>query len=226
MTSRERMLCAYRGGKPDRVPVYILGVYPLMPGWMETKDTSFKRLADYVAEKADMQHTWSPPQGVFGDQPGKTQLVGTEGEWEIHEIVVETPKGPLTSRTQVSTAGHPSLKSKEYVENEEDLARYWSIPYTPETQDASGFFEMDRALGDAGVTMALFRTHYRVGERDGCGAGSSQAKSAPIVRRMTSAQIKNLTEQKVRDILSLFKFGRTEVYGVRWMVAEVRLRMP
>ena len=157
MTSRERMLCAYRGGMPDRAPVYIRGVYPLIPGWMETKDPSFRRLAEYVAQKADMQHTWSPPQGVFGDQPSSTRLVGTEGDWEIHETVVETPKGPLTSRTRVSTVGHPSLRAKDYVENERDLERYLSIPYTPETQDASEFFEMDRALGDAGVTMALFR---------------------------------------------------------------------
>ena len=160
MTSRERMLCAYQGGIPDRVPVYIRGVYPRMPGWIKKKHPSFKRLAEYVAEKADMQHTWSPRQGVFatGDEEISmdTRVIGMEGDWEIHETVVETPKGPLTSRTRVSTIGHPSLRAKCYVENEEDLARYLSIPYTPETQDASRFFEMDKALGDAGVTMALF----------------------------------------------------------------------
>ena len=53
MTSRERLLCAFGGGKPDRLPVYVRGVTVLSPGWLDRMHPSFKPLADYVSQHRD-----------------------------------------------------------------------------------------------------------------------------------------------------------------------------
>lgn len=158
MTSRERLLVAYRGGKPDRVPVFVRGVYcepdgsrvPSFAGRHE----SFADLFQYVFEHADLIRFWEPGphfllSGVI--PPTRREVVETGPDYEIIRTTIETPRGPLTSLYRRSTVGHPGLQLEHPVRTPEDVERVLSLPEGPVEFDADTFHRMDAEMGDRGL---------------------------------------------------------------------------
>ncbi|RLI35238.1 hypothetical protein DRO55_05495 [Candidatus Bathyarchaeota archaeon] len=75
------------------------------------------------------------------------------GEVTIVERVIETPKGPITS-ISVRREGFPSRVVKGWIETDEDLDRFLSIPYEPPRPDLGFFFEEERRIGyRAGMSL-------------------------------------------------------------------------
>ena len=75
-------------------------------------------------------------------------------DFELHQTVIETPRGDLVARNTVSTQGHPGLEAKFYVENRDDLERFLSIPYEPLRPDVGGFLATQSSLGERGILLA------------------------------------------------------------------------
>ncbi len=155
MTSRERLMTAYRNGQPDRVAVRIWGAEP------ETKPPhpSFQPICDLSA-RTDLVGSWGPTNtGVFGtaseavsvethDQPSDV-----EGHIEAVTIV-KTPAGELRSAYyRPLTPGVPGYQKQYLIRSVEDAKKYLSIPYEPPKIDCSGFAAADAAMGDRGVVM-------------------------------------------------------------------------
>lgn len=157
MTGRERILCAYRGGKPDRTPVAIRGVYPFNAAWVARKHASYKPLIDYVREYADIAEIFPLSRGfLYSDDAGlvRTRIRKdlTADRVETTETL-ETPKGPVTRVVDYSRAQQLSMVRKAWVETDEDLARILSLPFKPHRPDLKPYFAQRAAIGERGICL-------------------------------------------------------------------------
>lgn len=158
MTSRERLMTAYRNGQPDRVPIRIWGALPDR----KPPHASFQPICDLSA-RTDLVGDWGPANtGLFGTASEEVSI-GTfdqacpiEGHKEV-VTVVKTPAGELRSVFyQPITPGVPGYQKEYLIGSIEDAKRYLSIPYVQPTIDCSGFAEADAKMGDRGVVMCPF----------------------------------------------------------------------
>ena len=158
MTSRQRLLAAYRGGMPDRVPVFVRGVYCQPDGTrvpsFAGKDESFADLFQYVFENADLIRFWrAGDQFLFSGAvpPARREVVKTGPDYEVIRTTIETPEGPLTSVYRRSTLGHPGLELEHPVKEPADVDRALSVPEEPVPFDAEAFRRMDAEMGARGL---------------------------------------------------------------------------
>jgi hypothetical protein len=155
MTSRERLMTAYRNGQPDRVPIRIWGATPDT----ETPHPSFQPICDLSA-RTDLVGGWEPGNtGVFGSASEAVSVdhhdrpCDVEGHQEV-VTVVKTPAGEMRSvYYKPLLPGVPGYQKEYLISSLEDAKRYLSIPYVQPEIDCSGFAEVDAAMGDRGVVM-------------------------------------------------------------------------
>ncbi len=155
MTSRERLMAAYRNREPDRVPIRMWGVTPNTP----PPHPSFRPLCE-LSRRTDLVGEWSPTNtGVFGTASKEVSIhtchrpCQVDGHKEV-VTVVKTPAGELRSiYYQPLDPGMPGYQKKYLIESVQDAERYLSIPYVQPQIDCSGFAAADREMGDRGVIM-------------------------------------------------------------------------
>ena len=74
--------------------------------------------------------------------------------WTLHERIVHTPKGPISYVTQVSKEEFSSLTKKFWiVDDDADLERYLSLPYSPPEADTSDFAAYEEEVGERAVIL-------------------------------------------------------------------------
>ncbi len=139
MTSKERLLCAMRGGTPDRVPVA-----PFTMGHIDPDSAIGK---DLIAGTDILIDTWGAGGYFLGNWPHVT--VSTEGD--VTTVVTETPKGPLTKRVQRTEITSATIEFA--FKTPEDVERFLSIPYEPAPFDLSGYRAWQARLGDDGLAL-------------------------------------------------------------------------
>ena len=158
MTSRERLMTAYRNGQPDRVPIRVWGVQP------DTKPPhpSYQPICD-LSERTDLVGDWGPANaGTFGTASEEVTVDHAERPSEIEDhkevtTLVKTPAGEMRSvYYQPLTPGVPGYQKEYLISSVEDAKKYLSIPYVPPKIDCSGFAAADAAMGDRGVVMCPF----------------------------------------------------------------------
>ncbi len=154
MTSRERLLTALRGGKPDRVPVWAWGVHP----WLGPCHPSVQPVVDAYLARGDLLHWWSPGCGVFLSATDQVSVASERRPsalrgFEEHVVTYDTPAGPLTEIHYASLEGKPGYCKKHLLETEADAEKLLSVPYVPPRPDCSAFFALDRELGDRGMPI-------------------------------------------------------------------------
>jgi hypothetical protein len=155
MTSRERLLTAYRNGQPDRVPIRIWGVLPDKA----PPHPSYQPICD-MAARTDLVTDWGPKNtGVFGTASEKVSVKTLERPCrvEAHKevvTVVTTPAGELRSVFyQALDPGVPGYQKEHLIKSVDDAKAYLSIPYVAPKIDCSEFAGFDAAFGDRGVVM-------------------------------------------------------------------------
>ena len=159
MTPRERLLTAYRGGQPDRVPLYVRGVGPLDEQWVADRHESFRPLIDMVAEHGDLIVGYGPKQTgtclmSFGDTARVEHLTHDEPRWVLHETIVHTPEGPINYVRQKSKEEYSSLTKEFWItDDDRDLKRFLSLPYDLPAPDVSDFADYERKIGDKAVII-------------------------------------------------------------------------
>jgi len=159
MTSRQRLLTAIQRGKPDRIPIHVRGVRVWDEGWVRSRHTSYLPLIEAVRDRCDWVAGWSPGTGLFLSATRLKVEARTESldeRWDLRHTLIHTPKGPITSIYQISRIGMPGLRRKFWVESEEDLERFLSIPYEPLKPDVEGFFQLERRINERGIVMVGF----------------------------------------------------------------------
>lgn len=213
LTSRQRLLTAFRRQQPDRVPIHVRGVPAWNAAWVESRDPSFAPVIEAVREKCDLVATWGVPESLFltaFDLQPETRLIDA-GDWTLHETTIHTPAGPLTSVHQVSKQDRPSLTKKFWVENEDDLKKFLSIPYFPLQPDVSGFAELTRQVGERALVLANYlnpiaRVHDLL--------GSERLALWSMTQRAVVSQLVYLFTERLYHFLQyLLEKGVRGVYG-------------
>ncbi len=160
MTSRERMMAAFRIEEPDRFPIHVRGVRSWDEQWCETRHDSYHPVIEAVREHGAYEAGYGLGGGLLlssAPLPSATEAEDV-GDWIIRRTTIQTPAGPLTSAHKVSTRGLPGLQIEFAVKTLEDIDRLLSVPHEPVRQDLSGFFELDREIGDDGIVMCAIPT--------------------------------------------------------------------
>jgi len=150
-TARERMLRVLRHEKVDRLPIVPTALSPF------TWHVDFPVYRP-VLEVARRHCEFMPSFGV----PGSLNLCDPrlldmktereeQGTRKIQVTTLNTPDGPLT-RVRIHDAEVGSWGTKKFfVENEDDLAKWESLPYEPFRPKIDGLAEFDRKVGEAGL---------------------------------------------------------------------------
>lgn len=140
MTSRERLLCALRGGQPDCVPVA-----PFTMGHIDLDSPLGREL---VAATDPLIDVWS---GAFPFLGSAAEVRHVE-DGDTTTNVYETPKGPLTQRvrrTEITSA------TVEYaLKTPADVERFLSIPYAAPDLDLSHYEKLRTRIGEDGLVLA------------------------------------------------------------------------
>lgn len=160
MTSRERMIAAFRIEATDHFPMHVRGVRSWDTRWCESRHSSYRPIIEAVREHGDYEAAWSLGGGRFlsaAEIDTQTQS-REEGDWILHRTTFRTPAGDLTALRKGSTRGLPGLEVEYFVKTLDDLDRVLSVPYEPVRPDVSGFFELDARIGDEGIVMCSIPT--------------------------------------------------------------------
>ncbi|MGQ9881638.1 MAG: uroporphyrinogen decarboxylase family protein [Armatimonadota bacterium] len=144
MTSKERVLCAFQRGTPDRIPVspQHFGRIP------QDSDLAF----ELVRETDIMLYAgWACDCFIGSALPRETETIGN-----ITRTIYHTPNGDLT---RVVTPTPVTSACTEFpCKNADDVLKLLSAPYEPPTEDAvqaslHHFFRTKEWLGDEGVVL-------------------------------------------------------------------------
>lgn len=155
MTSRERLMAAFRSQPVDRVPIKIWSAAP----WSRVWHPSFQPILDLALAKTDLAVQWGMDTGYFMTHMDAVDLWVSdkpsdhEGFRERH-TVVHTKHGDLHSIDAYSTENKPGMQMKHAIESVEDARRFLSIPYVPIQPDVSDFFFKQKEMGERGIMIA------------------------------------------------------------------------
>ena len=175
MNPKERLLTSLWLEEPDRIPLDLyIGFNPLSPeSWpknstlLDPTDPRLRSLGELVRKKCDplisgglgIKRNFfytSCPVRISTEQC-------VEGNVEVVRTVVETPKGPLTQvyrRPQAVTWS--GRRSKAFVESDEELERFLSIPYKMVEPDTDPFIRLTRKVGDRGLVHSSISEPIRL----------------------------------------------------------------
>jgi hypothetical protein len=119
MTSPQRIISAFKGEVPDRVPIWAWGIHP----WLSGVHHSVQPVVNAYLEKADIIHWWSPGRASFLTASERVSA-NTERRpsshpgYEEHVTTYTTPAGELTQVSYVSLEGKPGYRKKHLLETE------------------------------------------------------------------------------------------------------------
>lgn len=141
MTSRERMMCAMRGGRPDRVPVSPWGFGHIPP------ESDLGR--DLVA-KCDMWiEAWAGGFSFSGAKLASEATTETTPDGTLTTTVCHTPAGDLRSRHKRTAITSATIEFP--CKTAADVEALLSVPYEPLPTDFRAFHETKAKYGDEAI---------------------------------------------------------------------------
>jgi len=142
MTSRERLLCAFEHGTPDRVPVAPFGFGHVDPD---------SPVGHELVLKTDFIQSLGGPGGFLGT----AAKAHTETNGNRRTTTIETPKGDLVSIWQ--STGITSAQVQFPCKTADDVEKLLSVPYEPLRQiDPTQFNQWKERIGDEGIVLFGF----------------------------------------------------------------------
>lgn len=136
MTSRERMLCAIRGGTPDRVPVSPWGFGHIDPE---------SDLGRELVARCDL---WTERGAAFsftGARLETERTSETTPDGQITTTVYHTPAGDLRARHQRTAITSATVEFP--CKSAADVEKLLSVPYEPLVPDFTSFHDAKRRYG-------------------------------------------------------------------------------
>lgn len=160
-TSRERLLTALKLGQPDRVPVTLYELDPFSETQWQAADPTYDRLRSAARDLQDSMSFAPLPLGPFlsdpnaqGGRDGVSSRTWIEDGSTLVETRVETPAGrTLTAVSRHNPGVHSPWRIKAFIEDEDDLAAFLSLPDGWPTPDLSATDEAEASLGDHGLVL-------------------------------------------------------------------------
>jgi len=153
MTSRERLMAVLKHEIPDRVPI---STYELV-GWdmnsWANKEPSYKALMNYIREKTDCMYMISVTTINRYIKEHTYIEQWKEGKSTYVRTTIVTPKGDLTKLDRIDDDINTVWHIEPLVKNDEDLAKYFSIPDDLEPVDVTPLEKEEKLLGDKGILM-------------------------------------------------------------------------
>ncbi len=206
MTSRERLLVALRGGRPDRVPVGPFGL-----GHLDRKGP----VAAELIRRTDpfiSTGTGADPF-VSGTAPAEWR---TEGRDII--AVIRIPGGDLIRRERTTEATHACV---EYpFKSYSDAERYMSAPYELPQPDLAEHRKWRTRIGDeglvlAGISNAICLPASWFSPEDFCLAWAEERDLLRALTRMAAERTMSYTEQLCRAGVDAFRIIGGEYASVQ-----------
>ncbi|MBN1348260.1 hypothetical protein JXJ21_02525 [candidate division KSB1 bacterium] len=153
MTSKERLLAAFRRQPVDRIPVTLYEFNTYSDNWTR-KEPSYHPLLELQDKSGDTFVSASAGGGLMGDMNSvhRHSKLNSEKD-ELTETVVHTPRGPLNAIYRRSKNIATSWAIKHFIENDEDIERFLSIDYKFQPQDLSKLKRLEQKLGENGVLL-------------------------------------------------------------------------
>jgi len=143
MTSHERILDAMSLRTPDRVPMSPI----LTRGWIAA--AGVERTRKFTKETDSILVVGIAPDIPLGRYGEEKRRISAEGEKETHRL--PTPKGDLTQivKRDVQT----TWIEKQFFEDESDVEKFLSIPYTPPRPQVIEWRKWVNFMGDEGLVL-------------------------------------------------------------------------
>jgi len=158
LTRKGRMLAAIRREAVDRCPHATYNIHPYGDN-KHMRDTSYAEILNQIrasggvavkAGPAGVGTAFSRP--VEGAVESSTE---TDGDKYTVTTTIHSPKGDLTS-VMLSYIGRPGMVVKHFIESDDDIEKYLSLPYEPPVLDLSGARSLYEAIGDRGIVLLCF----------------------------------------------------------------------
>ncbi len=157
LTGRERLKRIFAGQTTDRPAIKIWGLEPNQ----SLKHPDYEKVYKLGLQYTDLTPTaYSPVNILFGslwDEISSAATVKTDSEeWVDTITTVKLPRGrTLRSVYRKSTMGKPGRIMEYYIKEKQDLIDILELPYKPYPFQAEPFFEMERLVGDRGITTFI-----------------------------------------------------------------------
>jgi len=145
MTPRERLDAAYRCQETDRVPIFVRGVTASRP-----PDPSYDPLRKLVLERCDLKWGWGSGQ-LLKRTPTTSTTEPYDDDFDLVTTVMPTPRGDLVHQRLVGRHRQPGMTRKHWLSDRDDALKYLSIPLPEPQGDLSGFFGLQKQVGERGV---------------------------------------------------------------------------
>jgi len=152
ITVCQRLLAALERKETDRMPISLYGVYPYSPDDWRGSRSSYRPLLELARECTDPFCIWASDRGAFYARTPTRVILLDDGAFAEH--IVETPLGPITCITNTSPA--TQWIKKFYLQDDDDVRRFLSIPYEPLRPDLAPALELERAVGERALMFTSF----------------------------------------------------------------------
>ena len=161
MNPKQRMMAAVQRHPADRMPVMTYNFHPFADRWQRQPDGTYAGIPEY---QPMMDAVWRTGTGMLckvsaqfrGEIQERTRSEETwRGTSQVTTTTIETPKGPLHTVLE-KPAGQPGYHVKSLIANDDDVARYLSLPNEPSQVDLSAAKAVYEALGDQGLAYLYY----------------------------------------------------------------------
>jgi hypothetical protein len=152
MTSRQRLLAAMRRRSVDRVPVSTYEFHRFGGCWA-AGEPSYRELLDLQEQMGDT-FVFAPGAASLLGDPNQIRTAGEQAARSgVKTVTIETPRGPLTSVSRTDPGIVTSWTLKHFIETDEDIDRFLSIPYAFIPPGLEQTRRLENAAGENGVMV-------------------------------------------------------------------------
>jgi len=152
VTPRLRLLRALRREPVDRIPVSTYEFHPFGGCWA-AEEPSYRPLLELQRERGDTFVFAPSATALLGDPNQiRTGVERTQREG-ITRQTVPTPRGDLTSVSRTDHGVATSWTLKHFIETDEDIERFLSIPYRFVAPDLPEVRRLEAVAGEQGLLL-------------------------------------------------------------------------
>ena len=156
MTSKERITRALMLEESDRVPISFYYVNPYDEESWRMRYPTYLNYVEYAKQTDIFGYKAPKTEGIFYTKSKAVKVKKDErkeGNSIYCKTTICTPKGELSCLTRRNEGVATTWTLKYYIEEEDDLEKFMSIPYEPLDLDLTDFYKIQNGLRERGVML-------------------------------------------------------------------------
>lgn len=158
MTHKQRILAAIRRQDIDRVPHATYNIHPYH-GSVHRHDASYGEILDQIGLTAGAMAKVNgdlPDIGLSACADGVAETLAQDaGDGRTETVVIHAPRGDLIRQVRVPQ-GQPPYTIKHFIETDEDIEAYLSLPYSPPELNIDEIRAVHSSLGENGIVFVTY----------------------------------------------------------------------